>query len=240
MSPRAVGVRAGFDRMPDDLRSWAQDTLGSPIVATQEMTGGMSPGCATRLRCADGRRAFVKAVGAPLNPDSPSIFRREVVVLGLLGSDPLWAELQASYDDGAWVGLLLEDVEGDHPDLSDDGTMSALLEATEGLGDVLCDRVPCPDAATHGLNDFREVATRWAASFTEIEALDRVPVPDWVREDVDGWQSRVADLAAYHDPAMLHWDIRDDNLVQRPDGSIVFVDWGQRPEQDDGRRVARR
>lgn len=222
-----MGVRRGFAEMPDELRAWVQDTLGSPIVATQEMTGGMSPGCATRLRCADGRRAFVKAVGAPLNPDSPGIFRREVTVLTLLGADPLWAGLQASYDDGAWVGLLLEDVEGAHPDLSNDDTMTALLEATEMLGDVLRDRVPLPDAGTHGLNDFRAVATRWAASFAEIEALEGVPVPDWVREDVDGWQSRVADLAAYEGPALLHWDIRDDNLVQRPDGSIVFVDWGQ-------------
>ncbi len=222
-----MGVRLGFAEMPDELRAWVQDTLHSPIVATQEMTGGMSPGCATRLSCADGRRAFVKAVGAPLNPDSPSIFRREVAVLTLLGSDPLWADLQASYDDGAWVGLLLEDVEGTHPDLSDDDTMNALLEATEMLGVALHDHVPSPDVMAHHLYDFSDIATRWAASVAEIEVLDGVPVPDWVRDDAAGWQARVSGLAAYEDPALLHFDIREDNLVQRPEGSIVFVDWGQ-------------
>jgi aminoglycoside phosphotransferase (APT) family kinase protein len=25
---------------------------------------------------------------------------------------------------------------------------------------------------------------------------------------------------------LVHWDIRVDNLIRRPDGSIVFVDWG--------------
>ena len=38
----------------------------------------MSPGCATRLVCADGTRAFVKAVGAELNPNTPELFRREI------------------------------------------------------------------------------------------------------------------------------------------------------------------
>ncbi|MFT4081246.1 MAG: hypothetical protein QM638_01545 [Nocardioides sp.] len=40
--------------------------------------GGMSPGCAARVRGADGTRAFVKAVGADLNPDTPTLFRREI------------------------------------------------------------------------------------------------------------------------------------------------------------------
>jgi len=185
------------------------------------------PGCATRVLCADGRHAFVKAVGTPLNPDTPTMFRREQAVLTLLGSHPWWADLQSFYDDGAWVGLLLEDVEGDHPDLSDDDTMGALLEATDALGAVLSERVPAPDARTHVLNDLRDIATRWAASFSEINALDGVPVPDWVRDDVDGWQARVSDLATHDTATLQHGDIRDDNLVQRPDGSLVFVDWGQ-------------
>lgn len=227
MSPRAVGVRAGFAEMPLSIRAWAIEVLGSPIVETREMTGGMSPGCATRIRCADGRRAFVKAVGTPLNPDTPTMFRREAAVLGLLGQHPLWAGLLASYDDGEWVGLLLEDVEGAHPDLADDTTMSALLVATDSLSTVLAERVPSPDPAAHGFNDFRVAATNWAASFDEVRRLDAVPVPDWVLDDLDGWQARVAGLSTYDMDCLQHWDIRNDNLVQRPDGSLAFVDWGQ-------------
>ena len=91
----------------------------------------MSPGCATRLTCADGTRAFVKAVGAELNPDTPGLFRREIGVLDHLGEHELWARLLASYDDGAWVALLIEDVEGRHPDFGDAAELDAVLPAVD-------------------------------------------------------------------------------------------------------------
>ena len=106
----------------------------------------MSPGCATRLVAADGSRAFVKAVGLELNPRTPFLFRREVTALTLIGSHELWAGMRASYDDGDWVAVMLEDVEGEHPDLDDDGTMDLLLRQTERLGQVLAERVPDPPA----------------------------------------------------------------------------------------------
>ena len=71
-APRAVGVRIGYAAVPAAVRAWVDETLGSPVVATAEQVGGMSPGCATRVTCADGTRAFVKAVGAELNPDTPA------------------------------------------------------------------------------------------------------------------------------------------------------------------------
>ena len=117
--------------MPDHVRDWVADELGSPVVAAADQVGGMSPGCATRLVCEDGTRAFVKAVGTELNPRTPELFRREITALTLIGSHELWADLQASYDDGDWVAILLEDIEGTHPDLDDDATMDTLLRETE-------------------------------------------------------------------------------------------------------------
>ena len=90
-------------------------TLGSRVVEAHDQVGGMSPGCATRLVGADGSRAFVKAVGVELNPRTPFLFRREITALGLIGSHELWADLRASYDDGDWVAVMLEDVEGVAP-----------------------------------------------------------------------------------------------------------------------------
>ena len=58
----------------------------------------------------------------------------------------MWADLRASYDDGDWVAVMLEDVEGEHPDLDDDATMDLLLRETERLGQVLAERVPDPRA----------------------------------------------------------------------------------------------
>ena len=69
--PRAVGVRLPYGAVPAVVRAWVEDELGSPVVAAAEQVGGMSPGCATRLTCADGTRAFVKAVGPSSTPTPP-------------------------------------------------------------------------------------------------------------------------------------------------------------------------
>jgi len=229
-APRAVGVHLPFEQVPERVRAWVDDSLGSPVVAWEEQVGGMSPGCVTRLAAADGSRAFVKAVGPELNPDTPGLFRREVAALRLLGDGPRWAALRASYDDGAWVALLLEDVEGRHPDLADDGEMADLLEATDRLGEALAALpVPAERAATIGAAGYIDVHrafTGWRAAVDHLEDLPADLVPERLRVDADRCR-RLADLLlAPYDERLVHWDVRVDNLIRRPDGSIVFVDWG--------------
>ena len=223
-APRAVGVRLPYAAVPAPVRAWVEDTLGSPVVAVAEQVGGMSPGCATRVTCADGTRAFVKAVGSELNPDTPGLFRREVAVLGALGEHELWARLLASYDDGAWVALLIEDVEGRHPDFADEREAAAVLTATDRLADVLGAReVP----ASVDLVDVSHVLRKWSESLDDLaDAPEGTPVPDWLRSDPDGWAGVLRQHAEQPMPHVVHWDIRVDNLLRRPGGEVVFVDWG--------------
>ncbi len=184
-APRAVGRRASYAAMPAHVHDWVESTLGSPVVAAADQVGGFSPGCATRLVCADGTRAFVKAVGAELNPHTPTLFRREVLALTLLGSHPLWADLLASYDAGPeggdWVALLLEDVEGAMPDLADDATMASSCcrdrrarrgGGRAGAGDVGSDdrrgrpRTTAYPLYRAGLTDLPQVFTAWRAGWS--------------------------------------------------------------------------
>lgn len=234
-APRAAGAHLPYGAVPEPVRVWVEETLGSPVVMTLEQTGGMSPGCVTRLVCADGTRAFVKAVGTELNPDSPSLHRREVLALGLIGSHPLWADLLASYDDGGWVALLLEDVEGHHPDLADDTTMERLLEATDDLGRVLRDRVPEPPAPPPGaglplyrpgLTDLRAVFEGWQVGLDHAGELPVDLVPRWLVERATELRAGLAALAEVSMTQLVHYDIRNDNLLQRPSGDLVFLDWG--------------
>jgi hypothetical protein len=223
-APRAVGVRLPFDSVPGPVRTWVEATLGSPVVTADEQVGGMSPGCATRLTCADGTRAFVKAVGAELNPDTPTLFRREIGVLQHLGGNALWARLLASYDDGAWVALLIEDVEGRHPDFADDAELASVLDATDRLSTVLQERaVP----AALDLVDVPSVFGKWAATLDSLaDAPAAAPLPDWVRVDPGGWAAVLRDHAARPADHVVHWDIRIDNLLRRTGGEVVFFDWG--------------
>lgn len=223
-APRAVGVRLPYAAVPAAVRAWVEQELGSPVVGTVEQVGGMSPGCATRLTCADGTRAFVKAVGAELNPDTPGLFRREAAVLAHLGEHALWARMLASYDDGDWVALLIEDVEGRHPDFTDAAELEAVLDGVDRLSEVLQDR-DVPSSV-----DLVDVAHRfrvWAESLATLaEAPEATPVPAWLRADPEGWAGVLREQAALPMPHVVHWDIRVDNLLRRPSGEVVFVDWG--------------
>lgn len=223
-APRAVGVRLPYDAVPEVVRAWVEGTLGSPVVAVAEQVGGMSPGCASRLTCADGTRAFVKAVGASLNPDTPGLFRREIGVLEHIGDHALWARMLASYDDGDWVGLLIEDVEGRHPDFTEPGELDAVLAGTDRLSEVLQSReVP----ASVDLVDVGSVLGKWAETLATLpEAPAAAPVPAWLRDDPYGWADVLRAQADLPMPHVAHWDIRVDNLLRRPGGEIVFVDWG--------------
>jgi hypothetical protein len=213
--------------MPEHVRDWVTDELGSPVATAADQVGGMSPGCATRLVCEDGTRAFVKAVGTELNPKTPELFRREVTALTLIGSHELWADLRASYDDGDWVAILLEDVEGTHPDLDDDATMDTLLRETERLSAVLAERVPDPPAPDPdgGLGDLRRGFHEWADSVARADEIPGELLPDWIRRDTGTWEPLVRALAD-EDVRLVHWDIRNDNLLERPTGELVFLDWG--------------
>ncbi len=236
-APRAVGVHLPYDALPGAVRDWVAATLRSAVVSAVDQAGGMSPGCVSRLVCADGSRAFLKAVGAELNPDSPALYRREALALGLLGSHPRWADLVASYDDGGWVALLLEDVEGRHPDLADDAEMARLLAATDDLVAVMAARVPEPPApATEpaatlplyraGPVDLRAVFRDWRDSMDRVGDLPADLAPAWLTARAAGLRDGVAALADLPADRVVHWDVRVDNLLQRPTGEIVFVDWG--------------
>ncbi|WP_159081427.1 hypothetical protein [Nocardioides sediminis] len=235
-APRAVGARIPYTAVPVRVRAWVEATVGSVVVETHEQVGGMSPGCATRLVCADGTRVFVKAVGTELNPHTPVLFRREVLALELLGRHPLWAAMLASYDDGDWVALLLEDVEGTHPDLSSDAEMERLVRQTDELTAVMNERVPSlasavPADEPHALyrpgpTDFAATTRGWLAAFDHHHEVPSDLMPAWVLARHDSLRAMAARLAEVPTDSVVHFDIRNDNLVQRVDGDLVFVDWG--------------
>lgn len=230
-APRAVGVRLPFEALPERVRSWVDTTLGSPVATWEEQVGGMSPGCATRVVAVDGTRAFVKAVGTELNPDSPTLFRREIQMLELLGDDAMWASLRASYDVDGWVALVLEDVAGGHPDLADDQQMDELLDATDRLV-VRLGEVAVPPGATAtdvghpGLIDARARFRAWMESVDHVEDLPEDLLPTTLRARARHLRELVAPLTEEGHDQLLHWDIRIDNLLCTPTGQIVFVDWG--------------
>lgn len=111
-APPATGVRHRWADLPGVVRSAVEDILGAPVVAARNQSGWFSPKAAARIRLADGRRAFVKAVSAEVNPGSPGPHRAEARNTAALPPGAPVPRLLGSYDDGTRVALVFQGAQG--------------------------------------------------------------------------------------------------------------------------------
>lgn len=216
------GVRSTWDEAPQPVRDAVDDLLGSPIRTTHTVVGGFSPGPAFRAELADGRTVFIKAAGRSLNEDTPAMHRREGEVLGRMPRSVPAPSLIGTFDDGDWVALAVEWIDGRAPIATDDtdvermlGLLERLAERTEG---VAIDGVE-PVAATHV-----DLFGHWDRLAGDTPAnLDA-----WSRQHL----GRLAELEAHAADAssghhLVHLDVRTDNVLLAV-GSVerdVLVDW---------------
>jgi aminoglycoside phosphotransferase (APT) family kinase protein len=217
----AWGVRIGWIDLPLDVRGAVEAIVGGAVVEAVSQVGGFSPGTADRVRTADGRRAFVKAVSPALNERSVELHRREARVTAALPRGVPAPRFLGWYDDGEWVALVLEDIEGRHP---------ATPWTPEELDRVLT------------------VLQHLAVSLTPPPLSDVDSAVDFLAEDFGGWHRICADppadlhpwaiqhldelralaergLAALTGDTLVHTDIRADNILLSPQGTVTIVDW---------------
>jgi hypothetical protein len=109
------GVRSSWNDVPTPIRDRVESLVGARIMTATNVDGGFSPGPAARCELSDGRSVFVKAAGLALNPISPSMHRREAVVLAAMPADVPAPRLIGVVDDGDWVALVIEWIEGQMP-----------------------------------------------------------------------------------------------------------------------------
>lgn len=217
----ATGVRIVWEDVPQPVRSGVEELLGGTVLHAATQSGGFSPGTADRLVLDDGRRAFVKAVHAGLNAHSVELHRREAGIAAALPAAAPVPRLLGTYDDGDWVALVFEDIEGRHP-------------ATPWRAD---DAAAC-----------LTMLDTLARTATPVPIVGLPAAPDELRESFAGWQRLQVDpdrslpvVAAEHllelaalaeagtdalaGDTLLHNDVRADNLLIQPDGSVMLVDW---------------
>jgi serine/threonine protein kinase len=207
------------------VRSWVEGELGGEVVEILPRTGGMSPAAAASVCTSNGRRAFVKAVGPDVNPDTGSHFRHEANVLAALGEAPYRAAMLGAYDDGEWVALLLEDIDGGHPDLDDPLVRRRVLGVVCEQADVL---VGMPDPSAQP-TIAELAATVWLPALVDPPPEDRAVLPDWFRVRLDELHAVTADgIGLFVDDTFCNFDVRHDNVLVRSDtAQPVIVDWGQ-------------
>lgn len=200
------------------MRDAIEERIGGIVVEAITQPGGFSPGLAARIRTADGRRCFVKAVSELANPDTPNIHRREAEVVAALPPEAAVPRLLWSYDEGGWVALGFEDVDGRLPAQPwRDDELRMVVEGLHRLHDVL---TPSPIASTAAADAFA-THIRGGGELKESKAA----LDHWSSRNID----RLIDLeaktpAAISGRTLLNFDVRADNILIAGD-RVYFVDW---------------
>jgi aminoglycoside phosphotransferase (APT) family kinase protein len=219
----AVGRRIGWLDLPEPVRARIEEVIGGgPVVEARSQAGGFSPGTADRVRTVSGRRAFVKAVHPAINARSVELARQEMLVTAALPEHAPVPRMLGGFDDGGWVALILEDIEGVHPRTP--WVESEIVAAVTALRELAVALTPVP------LAGLPTAAERLAGEFAGWQSIAADPPADldpWVPDRLDALRAASArGLAALADGATLtHCDIRADNILVRPDGRMIIVDW---------------
>ncbi len=220
-TPAAAGVHLPWAHVPEAVRTWAEGVGGGGRPeAVRDLAGGFSPGATSILEW-PGRAVFVKAVGSELNPDSPSMHRREAVIAAALPASSRFPRLLATYDDGHWVALAFEAVDGHPPHHPwDAGELAAVAAALSSLHEEL---TPNPVPALEPLALY---GRRLFGGWGRLASVGAPPGLDpWAAVHLE----RLAELEAGWPQAcagntLVHGDVRADNVLLTR-GDVVFVDW---------------
>lgn len=221
MAADEYGVRADWSEMPEQVRSGIEAVLGSPVVAAVNQRGGFSPGPAARVRCADGSRAFVKAAGLALNPESPGLHRNEGQIAARLPATAPVPRLHGVYDDGDWVALIYDEIDGSMPATPwRAGDLDRVLTA---LNDLSRSLTPCPMDGVPDLSDMLESRMH---GFARLAADPPADLSGWERRNLDRLATAGTEVLDHlTGDTLVHLDIRADNILLGADHRAYFVDW---------------
>ncbi|MFI1194002.1 phosphotransferase [Micromonospora sp. NPDC020750] len=217
----ATRTRIRWVDLPGHVRAAVEEIIGDRVAAAATQPGGWSPGSADRVRTAGGRRAFVKAVSPAQNDHSPVLHRAESRNAAALPAHTPAPRLRGCHDDGEWVALVFDDVEGRHPATpwrADE--LAAVLDALEAMAAALTPApvAHAPRAADTLGNDF--------GGWHRIAAEPPEHLDPWARARLDELRARADHgVAALAGDTLCHGDLRADNLLVGPDGRVSVVDW---------------
>ncbi|WBB66919.1 phosphotransferase [Micromonospora sp. WMMD812] len=229
-SYQATALRPAWAELPAGLRSAIAARLGAPVTAARVAGAGFTRGFAAVLTTADGSSAFVKAAAPAEQPRLVDWYAREAAILARLPAGLAVPRLRWTLSAAGWYAICLDAVDGRTPDLP---WPPAELDAT--------------------LAGYAEVAAALAEPPAGLLALDPPRLADLAREDILWWgevaagrepapglppalagrlpelaalESRLPAYAAAGPPdALIHGDLRLDNVLIGADGRAWFCDW---------------
>lgn len=212
--------RPRWGELPLRVRGQVSELAADRVVAAENCEGGFSPGFASRLTLADGRRAFAKAMDADAWPLQATFHRDEARVAAALPQTVPAPRFLGSADDGHWVILAFECADGAEPSLP--WRPAELSEVAAAAGAMSQALTPSPVAVPA---DHPRLGG-WAGLAADAGALLKL-------SEVSAWAARnlhmlieleQAGLAAARGDTLVHFDALPHNVLIA-DRRVLFVDW---------------
>jgi hypothetical protein len=195
--------------LPPHIRAEVEARIGGPVAEAVSQTGGFTPGFASVLTCADGSRHFVKAASTIAQRMFADAYREEARKQELLPDGVPAPRLRWIHDADDWVVLGFEHIDGRAPQRP---WVADELDAASRMAIAIAEQLtPAPTGVDRAVDEFAS----WPALWDRVDrprAADCRALAEQYAEVVDG-------------DTLVHQDIRDDNLLIRPDGSAVVCDW---------------
>jgi hypothetical protein len=195
--------------LPPHIRAEVERRLGAPVTEAVSQTGGFTPGFASVLTCADGSHHFVKAASTIAQRLFADSYREEARKQQMLPDGIPAPRLQWIHDADDWVVLAFEHIDSRSPQRP---WVSEELEAASQMTLAIAAQLtPAPTGIVGAVEDFATWPALW----------DRIDHPR--AAECGALAARYADVV--DGDTVVHLDIRDDNLLVRPDGSVLVCDW---------------
>ena len=203
--------RLDWVHLPPTVRRAVERRLGSPVVDAVSQTAGFTPGLASVLTSADGNRLFLKAASLKAQSASARSYQIEARRLRELPPGTPAPRLQWIDEVDDWVVLGIEHVEARAPHRP--WTPEDLAAASAALVETASALTPAPGLHPETFADaFAGFPAYWDALGQVGHAAEAAALAARYREVTAG-------------DTLLHTDVRDDNLLVRPDGSVLVCDW---------------
>ncbi|NUR07338.1 MAG: aminoglycoside phosphotransferase family protein [Nocardioidaceae bacterium] len=200
--------------LPPTLRRLVESRFGTQVAHAESAGSGYTPGCASVLTGADGRRMFLKAASKKAQKPFAAAYVAEARTLRSLPTGLPVPRLLWTHEDDLWVVLAFEYVEHANPARPwRPDELERCLDTLEVLAQTL---TPPPMTAGTFADGFADCPESW-------EHVRRV-APQWPHlEEAAALAAGFAVATA--GSTLVHTDVRDDNLMLPAHGRPMLCDW---------------